>query len=156
MGEHGKGDVARPSVKGAHLILIQAHFAFGFLKTLLHRPAASNRIDHLVKGGAPGSKDQERGQLGRFASRGQTASHHQPAFPSLLLGLGDLDAPPIKEARSLTAIACRESLPLRGGELSCYLIDPLALALHLHSLLTGDRKSTRLNSSHANISYAFV
>src|SRR3712207_7293852 len=33
-------------------------------------------------------------------------------------------------------------------------LDPQASALALHLRLAGDRKSTRLNSSHANISYA--
>src|SRR3712207_8395492 len=32
------------------------------------------------------------------------------------------------------------------------LVEPFRLRLHLHE--AGDRKSTRLNSSHANISYA--
>ena len=58
--------MAVPPGPTAYFILVQAHFAFGFLKTLLDRPPTPNGADHLAKGGGVGSKHQEIGQLGGF------------------------------------------------------------------------------------------
>src|SRR3712207_7980620 len=66
----------------------------------------------------------------RAARPGQTAAAH--AEPALRDGR--------VEARRLTDAS-------RQGDL-------VEVRAQTHALLTGDRKSTRLNSSHANISYA--
>src|SRR3712207_7458099 len=79
--------------------------------------------------------------------------------PSLLLGVGITMLATIIPARRAMAIppiaAVREGATLPPGRMARHgWLRPVTAVAAIVLLVWGDRKSTRLNSSHANISYA--
>ena len=133
-----------PTVPGTNFVLIQSHFSFPFLKTLLHRPARAESLHHLLQRGASGGKDQHIGHLCRFGSLVQASAHQQPVLPPIGLRCCEFDARPCEEARSFAPHACTQFLPILSGYATCYLIHSPAGSLHLYMLFAGYRQCIRL------------
>src|SRR5438067_5454688 len=79
-------------------------------------------------------------------------------FPYTTLFRSSVGADGELRTRILLAAAQRDMVrthlaAVEGGGLGAQLVDVVAFAL-VRSLTLGDRKSTRLNSSHVSISYA--
>src|SRR2546421_10804366 len=93
-----------PSLPGTDFVLIQAHFSFCFLKTLLHSPTRAKCHHHLLQRCPGRSKVQHVGHLRRFSSLVQTSSHQQPALPPTNLRCSEFNASPREEARPLGSV----------------------------------------------------
>src|SRR5215471_21434475 len=62
-GEHDEGDVAVPAMPGAGLVMIEAEFILGGLKTILDSPAMTFHRHQLCHRRALGTPSREESQI---------------------------------------------------------------------------------------------
>ena len=98
MGQQREGDVAIPGRPLAHLVVVEAHRAFGVLEAGLDRPAHPGDADHRRHRRVCWPKDAVVGDLGRVAER---APRQQPVGRPWRALVGQLDAGPVVQPLAL-------------------------------------------------------
>src|SRR6516162_6912644 len=100
-GEHDEGDVAVPAMPGAGLVMIEAEFILGSLKTILDSPAMTFHHYQLCHRRALGTPSGEEGQI----ITGDVAADQEAScpFPGKSAGLEicQFDVGPVMQTRPL-------------------------------------------------------
>src|SRR6476469_3064064 len=98
-GEHDEGDMAVPAMPGAGLVMIEAEFILGSLKTILNSPTMTFHRDQLCHRRALGTPSGEEGQIttGDVATDQEASCPFPGAGVVVLAGLeiGQVDVGPV-------------------------------------------------------------
>ena len=97
---HGQGDMPIPPRPTPHLVLIQAHFAFGGFKAALNGPAGAGHLHGFCQSGRLRGKDDKGRQVRRIT---HTPPHQQPAAPRGLHRRGQRQPAPVIPAGAFGA-----------------------------------------------------
>src|SRR6516164_5439026 len=118
-GEHDEGDMAVPAMPGAGLVMIEAEFILGSLKTILDSPAMTLHRHQLCHRRALGTPSGEEGQI----TSGDVAADQEAScpFPGKGVGLeiGQFDVGLVMQTRPLGSFAGRQALPSSLGKALC-------------------------------------
>ena len=110
-GEHDEADVAVPAMPGAGLVMIEAEFILGSLKTILDSPAMTFHRHQLCDRRALGTPSGEEGQI----ITGDVAADQEASCPFLGNNAGlkicQFDVSPIVQTRPLGSFAGRQAAP---------------------------------------------
>src|ERR1700730_10190201 len=115
-GERDEGDMAVPAMPGTGLVMIEAEFILGSLKTILDSPAMTFHRHQLWHRRALGTPSGEEGQI----TTGDVAADQEAScpFPGKGVGLeiGQFDVGPVVQTRPLGSFTGRQASPKRSWE----------------------------------------
>src|SRR6476620_9913103 len=148
-GEHDEGDMAVPAMPGAGLVMIEAEFILGSLKTILNSPTMTFHRDQLCHRRALGTPSGEAGQIttGDVATDQEASCPFPGAGVVVLAGLeiGQFDVGPVVQTRPLGSFTGRQASPNglgkalrnRGGGAA----DKLRLAPGMEHMIGGNAQN---------------
>src|SRR3954453_1941392 len=125
--------MAMPAGPGAHLVVVQADFAFGRFKRSLDGPPCARHPNQIGQAGRLGSQRKIKGERLRLR---ELAADQQPLLPAAL-GIRPIGQPgPVIQPRPLRPLTGTQPLPA----VARHVLEPVRHRLESQKLSAGDRQ----------------